>query len=92
MSSCVAGPIAMRCWLSRLLHLALSFTIDFTNARPHVNAARNLLTSPAGQPLPAVRPRRRSPSPTSRIRCLLGSVRQLAETPAAAANTAEGSG
>ena len=33
------------------LHLALVFNIDHTNAMAYANAARNLLTSPAEQPL-----------------------------------------
>ena len=33
------------------LHLALVFNIDHTNAMAYANAARNLLSSPAGQAL-----------------------------------------
>jgi hypothetical protein len=36
------------------LHLSLIFNIDHTNAMAYANAARNLLTSPADQPPPAV--------------------------------------
>jgi hypothetical protein len=41
------------------LHLALVFSIDHTNAMAYVNAARNLLSSPAGQAL--------SPAPGRRV-------------------------
>jgi len=36
------------------LHLALIFNIDHTNAMAYANAARNLRTSPAEQPPPAI--------------------------------------
>ena len=38
------------------LHLALVFNIDHTNAMAYANAARNLLTGPAGQALSPHRP------------------------------------
>jgi hypothetical protein len=38
------------------LHLALVFNIDHTNAMAYANAARNLLSSPAGQ-APSRRPK-----------------------------------
>jgi hypothetical protein len=38
------------------LHLVLVFNIDHTNAMAYANAARNLLTGPAGQELSPHRP------------------------------------
>jgi len=53
----VAACRADRAWTRALatgadpLHLALVFNIDYTNAMAYASAARNLLTSPAGQGL-----------------------------------------
>jgi hypothetical protein len=46
-------------------YLALVFNIDHTNAMAYANAARNLLTSPAGQ-APSRRPNKHQSTPGTR--------------------------